>query len=260
MNKALFIRNALLASLFLAPAITVHASEIDIVGLKLGMSVEEAEKLIQTYNPELKLGRTQYYMNYTDGVKKLRTDDYVRMVTTAPHRVDSFLVTFAAPPDKPEVLAFQRIQRIRDAPVKRAVYLDALTDKYGAPSLQVTDPRSNFMFIQWYLGEGKVNCQPPRVQPGPRVGVDVSLQRSIVREIRNNDGSMKLPEAKSIEDCAVVLEYRLEGDPVVRAAGSVVNVEAAAKNELNVAAWMEDLTRKAQEDLAKKSGTAKPKI
>lgn len=260
MKKNAFFRNALLASLFMMPFFAAHADEIDVAGVALGMSIEEAEEAIADYNSELKLNYTQYYMNYTDGVKKLRTEDYVRMITTAPHRVDQFIVTFAAPPDEPKVLAAERIQRIKDAPIDRAVYLEALTDKYGDPSLMATDPKSNFMFVQWYLGEDKVNCKPAPLQPGPRVKVDVTLQRSIVKEIRNDDGSMKLPGAESIEDCAIVLEYRLEGDPVVKASGGVLDVAAAAKNEINVMNWMEELNRKAREDLSKQSGAAKPKI
>ncbi|MEX1035724.1 MAG: hypothetical protein WDZ54_07185 [Sneathiella sp.] len=260
MNKCVFFRNTLLALLFLAPAMTARADDVDIVGIELGMSVEEVEAAIKDYNPELKLDRTQFYMNYSDGVNKLRTEDYVRMVTTAPHRVDSFMVTFAALPDDPEVLAFERVHKMKNEPVDRAVYYQALVDKYGKPSLEAEDPRSKTMFIQWYLGEDKVNCKPARLQPGPRVGVDVSLTSSLVKEIRNPDGSMKLTDAKEIGDCAVVMEYRLVGNPVTKASGAVLDVAAAAKNELNVATWMEELSQKAREELAKSSKSAKPKL
>lgn len=255
MSRPACISGALMASfLFLSP-LTAAAEEFDVAGIALGMSVEDVREAILDYNKEMKIRTEVLQMTYSDGVRKYRTEPFVRQVIGQMPAHD-IVATIATPPEKPEVGAIFRVHHMKNEPVARGVYVDALIEKYGEPAINfISDV--DFMFLYWFLGKGKVNCMPVVNQ---KITLDTSLNSSMLKIIQNPDGTMKNPEAKSPEDCAVVLKYQLNNDPVVRAAAEMVDVAAAARNEVSLRAWVDDLNRKAREDLVKQSGAAKPKI
>ncbi len=246
---------ALMASFFLLSPLTAAADEFDVAGIALGMSVEDVREAILDYNKDMKIRTEVLQMTYSDGVKKYRTEPFVRQVIGQMPAHD-IVATIATPPEKPEVGAIFRVHHMKNEPVARGVYLDALIEKYGEPAINFIN-NADFMFLYWFLGEGKVNCMPVVNQ---KISLDTSLNSSMLKIIQNPDGTMKNPEAKSPEDCAVVLKYQLNNDPVVRAAAEMVDVAAAARNEVSLRAWVDELNRKAREDLVKQSGAAKPKI
>ena len=225
-----------------------NAQNIDIVGLKLGMTVAEAKAALLAYRVDPAIQEQRQYFTYSDGVNhNLKTEDFVTSIgaTRQADSNDNFSVFFSPGPKGGRVVAVIRTVASPNNPPVRSKYRDALIKKYGPPTTE------GISTIQWDFPAGKIQCIA-----GP-VGTYAPTQPSILKKIyQANIGSRDAPfhhrNVQSLSDCSSYLTYAMpSGDSslVTQATAVMVDVGGTAEGELAANEWVAGLAeaaRKAQ--------------
>lgn len=133
----------LIASVFLLCTPAKAADErVDIVGLRLGMTLDEAQEAIRKYNPNLVIQPpVRKVLQYRVANETRKTAPYVSSIfaATGKKQADSISVFFSYPPGEPRVIAITRLHNNFDPPILRENYYKALVAKYGAPAASQND-------------------------------------------------------------------------------------------------------------------------
>ncbi len=110
----------------------------DIVGLRLGMTEQEAMAALQAHDPTLNIARVDSYYNYTDGVQTFQTDQFLgELRASRPNSqqaAPAFTLLFSPPPQGGKLWAVSRREKIAQDPPSIAQYSQALEQKYGKPT------------------------------------------------------------------------------------------------------------------------------
>ena len=116
------------------PANTGVASDIDIIGLRLGMTVQEVKAALLGYDANLQLGE-----KYSQ-LPRLKDSKYLHMISATSRSGEQVMLEFAAPPHASTVVKIMRQARYREgAQPMLSRTLQALKQKYGEPSLDKND-------------------------------------------------------------------------------------------------------------------------
>ena len=244
----------------------------DIVGLRLGMTVDEAREAIRKYNPDLKIQPpVEKVLQYRVGNETRKTEPFVSYLfaVSGKKQKDDIYVYFSLPPGEPRAVAIRRMHNNFDPPIARATYYEALVDKYGEPSAGLRDKHGDEArrqhWHQWHVGAGEVQCAPTFAGGRDVEGQFGSLNPSAVEKgevlKRLSDpstGKMRNGEASDPSDCATLLTYELNFDPLFAAVGELVDVAGAAESERRMAEWLEQMSQ--GQEKANKSGGGKPKL
>ncbi|MBK0399952.1 hypothetical protein H0I76_12190 [Limibaculum sp. M0105] len=243
---------------------------VDIAGLRLGMSIDEIGAALAEHDPELVIHPpSQMALKYRVVNHTRSTEAFPRMVFAArPDMSESFYVYFTAPPDGGKAVLIYCLHKNFNPPIQRETYRQALIGKYGEPDATRSDATGGMaaraVDFQWLIGEGKVQCLPlshgGHAVEGPFASVGQgTVESSLLPRIMDvAAGTMKVGGAASPADCAAVLSYGLQQDPVFAATGVLVDVAAAAKDEMDMSAWIEELVRQGEEEV--RGSTAAPKL
>jgi hypothetical protein len=263
----------LIASAFLLPTSANAADdEVDIVGLRLGMTIDEAQQAIRAHNPDLTIQPpVQNVIRYRVGNKTHTSDPFVSHIQSAPgtKQKESIYVWFSAPPGEPRAIAIRRSHSDFEPPIPRSNYHQALLDKYGEPSATQKDTHADSArrtyWYQWHVGDGKVQCIPAHSGGRDVEGTFGTLSENTVEKgevltrIRGfATAQMRATVTNNPSDCAALLTYRLNFDPLTSATGTLIDVAGAMKSEQGLSTWIEDLVRKQEE--ATRGSSAAPKL
>lgn len=229
-----------------------HAQDFDIVGIRLGMSVEEVYKALAAYDIN-ENGIQEYlqHFNYSDGVEQFKTDDFVFYIDAfkSTDTNDSLSIFFSPGPQGGNVVAVVRTMENRTNPPTRRQFLDALKNKYGPLTSE------DISTAQWNFPAGKIQCLVGAV------GAYQPTQPSILKKIYganvgSRDGILHNQQAKSLSDCASYLTYAMpSGDdsPVGMARAVMVDVAGTADGELSANEWVAGLAEQARKVRESKS-------
>lgn len=263
----------LIASAFLPfPPAKASDQTFDIVGLRLGMTLDEARAAIRKYNPDLAIQppvkKTVQYRVANTTRKTEPFVSYLFAVSTGKKQKDNIYVYFSYPPGEPRVIAITRLHSNFDPPIPRANYYKALVERYGTPAATqndtLADQSRRHYWYQWHVG-GKVQCL--RSLPGGRevkgqfgsLGATVVERGEILKHIKDfSTGRMLNPKASDPSDCAALLTYHLSYDPLFSATGTLIDVAAAAQSEQRMSAWIDELVRKGEAEI--RGSTATPRL
>ncbi|MGE3774424.1 MAG: hypothetical protein AB7I32_15975 [Gammaproteobacteria bacterium] len=118
----------------------------DIVGLKLGMTEQEAMAALQAHEPTLNITRVDSYYNYTDGIETFQTDQFLGELRAsrpnAQQAVPEFTLLFSPPPQGGRLWAVSRREKIVQNQPSFPQYVQALEQKYGKPTAVTPDNSS----------------------------------------------------------------------------------------------------------------------
>ncbi len=128
----------------------------DIVGLRLGMTEQEAMAALQAHDATLKITRVASYYNYTDGIETFQTDEFLGEILAKRQNsqqvVPEFSLLFSPPPQGGRLWAVTRTEQITANPPTIAQYAQTLEQKYGQPT--AVSP-----------GQGSMNWTQPADKP-----------------------------------------------------------------------------------------------
>ncbi len=219
----------------------------DIVGLRLGMTPEQAVQALKTHG----IGADKIYeirmaYGYSDGVNHgLKTDDFLARITAGKvdiqgnkRREESFELMFSPPPAGGMLVGVRRMLANNVDPITGGQFSQALLDKYGAVSASTTGIQ------HWRFGSGDMNC----LSTNPN-GTGVSLPTTDIRQKKGildlvyrkaGGGKYRLDlflhsRGKDLAQCASMLEYRVSAtanQPATRVQATMIDVQSWVKAEL----------------------------
>lgn len=234
----MFIRSFLLSVSLCVLAVPqiAHASimEADIAGLKLGMTVAEAEAVITNSHKDFRIEKFEQSFSYSDGVNNFNTPPAVerlyasRATITSPSTAENetFIVFLSGLPGKELVTAIKRTSSGAANPTTREGFIKALVSKYG----EVTDLDMNTPIARWGSTRSKQNCFDIHTAT---VNYPAPMERARVNGVTD------------ISKCADGLTYTFSGDPVVSFMASLIDGKRVEETDRQLQAWVETLEAEA---------------
>jgi len=153
--------SALAAAVLLAgSAASMAAPDWDIVGVRLGMSPEQARAAIKAHAPQAEITDTTRQFSYNDGVRQQQTPGFLGGITATQgpsNKSETLELMFSAPPMEQRVIRVIRTLVMVDDPLPMERAMAAVTQKYGPPPrvLEANNGRGNFS--RW-VEAGKTVC------------------------------------------------------------------------------------------------------
>lgn len=229
---------------------TAHAEDkapgLDIVGLRLGMTVAEAKAGLKAYDPAAKIAEHRQYYSYSDGVNNgLRSPDFVfyigmsRKIIEGNQWGDEAISLFFSPTSNDQrVTAIIRRQHNTPNPPTGLQYRDALIKKYGAP----IDESSGR--LRWEFPAGKVDCTVG-------VGTYSPTRGKFLKYVFQGGvpGTFNKRGITDLSQCASSLEYALGFNlpgPASNVTATMIDVEGTARGEIRANEWIDAMTEKAR--------------
>lgn len=243
------------------PALATDEDRFNIVGLKLGMSPEQAMQILRAHGvKESTIDETRQSYSYSDGIKHdYRTEDFLFRVAAMKDEItnnrrssDTFNLYFSPPPEGGQLVAVQRTIENRIDPVTNGQFRQAVIGKYGEP----TDSTPGN--LNWKFGSGTKNCVSGSVNgigisvPTPRPGRSESILGIVYRKSGSQVqlNQFKNSRINSLEECASMLEYsimNMDDRPATTVRASMIDVQSWVKAELAASEQVETLRRAAIE-------------
>lgn len=119
-------------------AAALAQAPFDIVGLKLGMTEQEAMAALQAHDSTLNITRVASFYNYSDGVETFQTDEFLGEIQAKRQQsqqvMPEFSLLFSPPPQGGRLWAVTRREQITANPPSIAQYAQTLEQKYGKPT------------------------------------------------------------------------------------------------------------------------------
>jgi hypothetical protein len=250
------------ASLFSVSSHAAAADKFDIVGLKLGMTRDEAIRALTAYgiDPAQIQEQRQAY-RYSDGVSSASTEPFLHRISASKKtkvngnkNSDYFSIHFSPPPEGGRIVAIQRVVENNSNPLTNAKYRDALREKYGEATEEAV-----LGHRKWMFGTGTQDCLPK--------GLPTNRGNNILKMVFMPSGSqVQLDQflnsrVKGLDDCANVLKYDVGGADTQlakRVSATMVDVQSWVRAELAANKLVEELRQEAIEK--REGGGAKPKL
>tara|TARA_R100000005_G_scaffold94926_2_gene74541 strand:- start:11366 stop:12100 length:735 start_codon:yes stop_codon:yes gene_type:complete len=214
-----------------------HADRPAIDGVKLGMSVAEVEAAFMAADHKITLQKTPlsqtilYGQMFRHWNSKGQIDG--NRVSTLIGRSQKGVVTvnFSATGEK--AIYIQRVETIGINRPPRDQYYQALVSRHGKPDYERMGMKNHILYLYWVLEEGKVNClkysENKNSVPYHISGI---VMQPFLGTIRTPEGKMINDAAATLDDCGVVLEYRLFQDPLNKIEVRLADAAAVARDEL----------------------------
>jgi hypothetical protein len=252
LRATLSILSVAAAALFTDAAVRAEneAPGLDILGLRLGMTVDEAKAALKVHDPAVKIAEYRRYYTYSDGVTHgLRSPDFVFYIESSRKIVEgnqwgdeAIALYFSPTPDDQRATYITRSQSNTPNPPTGQQYRDALIKKYGTPTNE-----SNGQ-LQWLSPAGKVDCTVGAAKYHPSRG-------HFLRYVFQGEvpGKFVKRGVTDLSQCASHLEYALGfnlAGPATNVTAKMLDVEATARGEMRARQWISGLTetaRKARE-------------
>ncbi|CAM3829845.1 hypothetical protein [Rheinheimera salexigens] len=228
--------------------LSAHGQDYDIVGLKLGMSVEQVQAALKSYGVDKKnIQERRRYFNYSDGVELFQTDDFVAYIYANRNKDNNFenlSIFFSFGPPGGKVVAITRTIENRTNPLTRSQFLTALKSKYGQPTSE------DISTVYWSFPAEKVQCIAGAVG-GYRPDQPSILKKIYGANVGSRDGIFHIRTVNSLEQCSSYLTYAMptgDASPVTTATAVMVDVAGTAEGELSANEWVEGLADKARKE------------
>jgi len=143
-----------------APARTSAAAPtpaVDIVGLRLGMTPDEALAALEAFDPEMSLTLVESFFQYNDGVSHFKSDSFMGEIKGTRQGSpfgDDFILHFTPPPNGGLLWLVDRRENIRSNQPSIAQYGEALRQKYGEPTVASAEG----LLLAWEFPAGAPTC------------------------------------------------------------------------------------------------------
>jgi hypothetical protein len=258
-----FLAAAVLAVCALAAASAASADDgrFDIVGLRLGMTPEQALQALAAHGvPADRIFESRMSYMYSDGLKHdYTTEDFLVEISggklervNGKRREDSLQLYFSPPPQGGRLVGVNRILKNEVDPVTRGQLREMLVGKYGDPMAEAGQ------ILHWRFG-GVANCLSTNPN-GTGVPLPVASGRNrknildMVYQQVGGQGRAELfadRRIKSLEECGSMLEYQggsadyTASQPATRVNATLIDVQAWVQAELAASEYVEGLRQEA---------------
>lgn len=255
-----------LCVLLASPAVA-DDERFDIVGLKLGMTPEQALQALAAHGvPADRIYESRIAYAYSDGLKHdYSTEEFLAEITGGKleqlggkRRADSLKLFFSPPPQGGRLVGVSRALTNEVDPVTRGELREALIGKYGDPTAEAGTK------LHWRFG-GDANC----LSSSPN-GIGVTLPETSGRNRKNilemvyqqPGGQLRMDlfrdrRIKSLDECGSMLEYHggsadyTAAQPATKVNATMIDVQAWVAAELAASEYVEGLR---QEAIRKREG------
>ncbi len=156
-----FCRRRLALAALLCSATSLQAAPWDIVGIKLGMTEQEALAAIKAHSPQAQVTTNSLKFTYHDGAKQQETESFksglvVRVPKTGQDG-ETIQVEFSAPPLEQRVISLRRtLSSYADPPALERM-ISTVTQKYGKPT---TESKYGIGHVTTQFGWAEANRKP----------------------------------------------------------------------------------------------------
>tara|TARA_B100001939_G_scaffold315415_2_gene300560 strand:- start:13684 stop:14541 length:858 start_codon:yes stop_codon:yes gene_type:complete len=229
----------------------VAAVEADILGVRLGMTPDEAEAALNENKPDnvrlLPLTWSSFDPDHSSGWPPIKADTPGAFVTglraIGPGNTHEIQISFAKPPADNLVESIYRKEHyssLSDRQTSLEVYRQFLIDKYGPPTEE--DKAGAILLLKWLYPSGAADCAP------------LKSNLPAKRQASSYPDDMGHPPEK----CATALIYSLtfNGGIVNNMEAKLVNPGQEYFHRKAAMAYQADLRRKAEEAKRQKATNA----
>jgi hypothetical protein len=232
----------------LLSAMAGEIRQVDIIGLRLGMSPDEVESILKAYDKTLKIERRYTTYEYSDGKQQLASPQVLSGIMATKNiynpaimasEDDRWTLNFSADPKRPILISVNRDLSGWAKPTTRAAYEDALKKKYGEPT-RTEKPDT----MIWKLGGGRYRCASLFAQ------TIASQPIQVLNDIRAGWDAAK--------DCEALLAYRVATDPSTTVMASLYDPAMIAEADRRLGEWLGKLEADSKAKLTK--GAPPPKL
>lgn len=245
------------SSLFLSAPPARAQDGPDIVGLRLGITEDQAMSALKAHAAGMQFKRMLRSYSFSDGVKGHSTPQHLQMIQAATIAgVDSserFQLLFSSPPGEQRLISITRDTRLANPPT--AAQLEAqLIEKYGPPldSNSIKAPvRTTIVWAE----KGKPTCwrstQKTTVFTSASSGAG-----SVLNGMRNAQSRGIAP--KDLSQCGHAVGALIEGEPARSLRVYMTDFAAWAVSDQGAEAWVDGLRQDATR--ARLSAGSGPKL
>lgn len=233
----------------LAPAVASAADAPDIVGLRTGMSEQQALAALQAHDAGFQIRRNLRTFGYRDGVQQLQTPAHLHVIT-ATNPGETIRIAFSVGPDDVRVTSVSREVRLKAPPM-----VDQLTEqvvgKYGAPTVTSdgkTPPRRTLAWAE----PGKAACW----RTNPKSTAIAFGDGNVVSFMANAQRRGVAPADPA--QCGYAIVALLDGSPVRTLRVTITDFGAWYASDVKAAAWVTALENEAV--AARKAKGGGPKL
>lgn len=228
MNRSLRSTLMVLTLLAAPAAIAIDLDSADVAGLRIGMTVDEAEAALKKHASDFTIERFEIGYQYSDGAVQLETPLILSRLSAkrllypdVPGTSDNFLLVFFGLPGEEVVTALSRSVAGLRNPVTRADFLRSLTGKYGQPTVAFAGNQ----YATWLVDPGKEQ-------------VCFSMLDGVT-EI--SSPLMEVTQLLDVSNCASMVRYSVSADPVTNFYAEVVDAELIVSSYDEVQEWINGL-------------------
>lgn len=229
----------------------VPAEQLDIAGIKLGMTVDEVKAAINSFDPQLQIEEVAAVFDLNDGANLQPSPEFSDRIEALQGNQGAVLkVFFSGPVGEVRVIGVARKGVILSNQPASAQFMQSLTARYGQPT---TFNRNQKDQPVWEA-DNKMSCirardhkNEPQVNIAPGFGesilVNVSAEQFLSSRAGNHTGKGLLPQ--EFTDCGSYLSYFFPGDPISSFSGELMDLGAIVQTERSRQQWVEQLTAEA---------------
>lgn len=142
---------ALAAPAFAAP------DHFDIVGLRLGMTEQQARDAIKAHNPQLQVTAKNLSYTYSDGVRQHQTPPALSEIVASQLHGESITLQFSQPPQPQRLVGVRRVAPLPNPPTHDQL-VKTVVQKYGAPTTHTPFTGGNAFTRMIWAEPGRTQC------------------------------------------------------------------------------------------------------
>lgn len=205
--RVTFIGAALLAST--ATAIAAPDS-FDIVGLKLGMTEQQARDAIRAHNPQLQLTAKNLTYTYSDGVRQHQTPPALSEIVASQLHGEAITLQFSLPPQPARLVGVRRMAPLPNPPTHGQL-VQSVVQKYGAPTTH-SPFKGGISFTRMVWAEpGRPQCWRTTAQQAAGF-VAASPVLEVLRQFADRQKRGLAPA--DLSQCGASAQFAAQSDPV----------------------------------------------
>lgn len=251
--KHKILRTSVISLMFCFSSViqAVPAEQLDIAGIKLGMTVDEVKAAINTFDPQLQIEEVAAVFDLNDGASLQPSPEFLDRIEALQGNQGAVLkVFFSGPVGEVRVIGVARKGLILSNQPASAQFMQSLTARYGQPTAFNRNQKDQPV----WEASGKMSClkardykNEPQVNIAPGFGesvlINVSAEQFFSSRAGNNTGKGLFP--KEFTDCGSYLSYFFPGDPISSFSGELMDLGAIVHTERSRQQWVEQLTAEA---------------
>ncbi len=218
-----------------------QTSSFDILGLRTGMTEQEARDALKAVDANAKLRVVTKRYQYHDGIEVVYTEEFLDRIELPDSREGSLTLYFSPPPKEQRVFAVKRSSSGMQNPPTVNQLRDTLVQKFGEPAF--ADSR----FLEWDAKGGPACLRQPK-----RRTLFAPDSGRILKAVQNR-------KIADVSQCAAVAQYELQtaGGFVQFFYATIADVGAWAAAEQAANQWVAGLAAEAKKAQAGKGSAPK---